>query len=90
MLHLNRGNQPGTGGLPVFSDVARFAGVQATDWSWGALIFDMDNDGQKDIFVANGIAKDVTDQDFVNFLADGENMAQIARQRKFNFKEFLG
>lgn len=89
MLHLNQGNQPGNGGLPTFSDVARFAGVQATDWSWGALIFDMDNDGRKDIFVANGIAKDVTDQDFVNFLADRENMAQIARQRKFNFKEFL-
>ncbi|GAB3708795.1 VCBS repeat-containing protein [Spirosoma flavus] len=89
MLHLNQGNQSGNGGLPVFSEIARFAGVQATDWSWGALIFDMDNDGRKDIFVANGIAKDVTDQDFVNFLADRENMAQIARQRKFNFKEFL-
>ncbi|MBD2703637.1 VCBS repeat-containing protein [Spirosoma sp. BT702] len=89
MLHLNQGSQSGNGGLPVFSEIARFAGVQATDWSWGALIFDMDNDGRKDIFVANGIAKDVTDQDFVNFLADRENMAQIARQRKFNFKEFL-
>ncbi|MDB5240245.1 MAG: RNA-binding protein, partial [Spirosoma sp.] len=89
MLHLNQGNQPGNGGVPTFSEVARFAGVQATDWSWGALIFDMDNDGRKDIFVANGMAKDVTDQDFVNFLADRENMAQIARERKFNFKEFL-
>ena len=89
MLHLNRGNQPGNSGLPVFSDIARFSGVQATDWSWGALIFDMDNDGQKDVFVANGIAKDVTDQDFVNFLADRENMAQIAKQGAFNFKTFL-
>ena len=57
MLHLNQGNQPGNKGLPTFSDIARFSGVQATDWSWGALIFDMDNDGLKDIFVANGIAK---------------------------------
>jgi hypothetical protein len=89
MLHLNQGNQPGNANLPTFSEVARFAGVQATDWSWGALIFDMDNDGRKDIFVANGVAKDVTDQDFINFLADRENMAQIARQRAFNFKEFL-
>lgn len=89
MLHLNIGNQPGDAQLPVFSDIARFAGVQATDWSWGALIFDMDNDGQKDIFVANGIAKDVTDQDFVNFLADRENMAQVARRGAFNFKDFL-
>jgi hypothetical protein len=89
MLHVNQGSQPANNNLPTFSEVARFSGVQATDWSWGALIFDMDNDGLKDIFVANGIAKDVTDQDFVNFLADRENMAQIARQGSFNFKEFL-
>ncbi|GAB3962393.1 VCBS repeat-containing protein [Spirosoma harenae] len=89
MLHLNQGNQPANNGLPTFSEVARFAGVHATDWSWGALIFDMDNDGLKDVFVANGIAKDVTDQDFVNFLGDREYMAQIARKGSFNFKEFL-
>jgi hypothetical protein len=67
MLHLNNGN--GT-----FSEIARLAGVHATDWSWGALLFDMDNDGLKDIFVANGIYKDLTDQDFVNFLANEENI----------------
>ena len=89
MLHLNVGNEPGDEAKPLFSDVARFAGVQATDWSWGALIFDMDNDGRKDLFVANGIAKDVTDQDFVNFLADRENMAQVARKGAFNYKDFL-
>ncbi|RIV22707.1 RNA-binding protein [Fibrisoma montanum] len=88
MLHLNAGTLPGQT-VPRFNEIARFSGVEATDWSWGALIFDMDNDGRKDIFVANGIAKDVTDQDFVNFLADRETMAQVARQGVFNFKEFL-
>lgn len=82
MLHLNNGD--GT-----FSEVARLAGVQATDWSWGALMFDMDNDGWKDIFVANGINKTLTDQDFVNFLADKDNMRQMAAGKKFDFKEFL-
>ena len=33
-----------------FSDISRIAGVDATDWSWGALIFDMDKDGLKDPF----------------------------------------
>ena len=27
-----------------FIDIARYSGVAATDWSWGALIFDMDNE----------------------------------------------
>ena len=53
-----------------FSEISRITGIDATDWSWGALIFDMDNDGLKDIFVANGIYKDLLDQDYVNFLAN--------------------
>ncbi|MCX2740058.1 VCBS repeat-containing protein [Pontibacter anaerobius] len=71
MLHLNNGDN-------TFSEVARLAGVHATDWSWGALLFDMDNDGLKDIFVANGIYQDLTDQDFVNFLGNEETMRKAA------------
>jgi hypothetical protein len=47
--------------------VSRYANVAATDWSWGALITDLDNDGYKDIFVANGIFKDITDQDYIQY-----------------------
>jgi enediyne biosynthesis protein E4 len=70
-LQRNLGFQPGTQ-IPVFSEVSRMAGVEATDWSWGALIFDMDNDGLKDIFVANGIVKDLTDFDFVDFYVNSQ------------------
>ncbi len=80
-LQLNNGD--GT-----FSEVGQLAGVHATDWSWGALIFDMDNDGQKDIFVANGIAKDLTDQDFVDFLGDRNTMQQMLNGKVFDYKEF--
>lgn len=52
-----------------FSEIGRYSNVYATDWSWGALIFDYNNDGYKDIFVANGIAKDLTDQDYIHFEA---------------------
>ena len=61
-LQLNNGD--GT-----FSEIAAFAGVSATDWSWGALSFDFNNDGWKDIFVSNGISKDLTDQDFLNYFS---------------------
>ena len=81
MLHLNNGD--GT-----FSEIGQFSGVHATDWSWGALIFDMDNDGLKDIFVANGVAKDLTDQDFVDFLGDRNTMQQMLEGKKFDYKEF--
>jgi enediyne biosynthesis protein E4 len=70
-LQRNLGFQPTTG-MPVFAEVARQSGVHATDWSWGALIFDADNDGLKDIFVANGIVKDLTDFDYVDFYVNNQ------------------
>ncbi|WP_036380302.1 VCBS repeat-containing protein [Muricauda sp. MAR_2010_75] len=62
-LQLNNGN--GT-----FSEIAYYSGVDATDWSWAGLMFDMDNDGFKDIFITNGINHDLTDLDFVDFFAN--------------------
>lgn len=53
-----------------FKETANYSGVSATDWSWGALIFDADNDGLQDLYVCNGIYKDVIDQDFIDFFAD--------------------
>ena len=62
-LQVNNGNGQ-------FLETAFYSGVAASDWSWGALIFDADNDGLSDIFVCNGIYRDVTDQDFIDFFAN--------------------
>ena len=61
-LQLSHGNLPGE--LPLFSNIARLAGVSSTDWSWGGLLADFDNDGWKDLFVTNGIRRDVNNKDF--------------------------
>ena len=53
-----------------FMETAHFSGVADSDWSWGALIFDADNDGRSDLYVCNGIYKDVIDQDFIDFFAN--------------------
>ena len=63
VLQLNNGNDS-------FSEIGRLAGVSTTDWSWGALIMDLDHDGNKDIYVANGIYKDLLDQDYLNFYSN--------------------
>ncbi len=57
VLQLNRGNGK-------FSDVSYQAGVSKTDWSWGVLMMDADNDGFQDIYVTNGIKRDVRNSDF--------------------------
>ena len=50
-------------GIPVFSEISRLAGVATTDWSWSTLLFDMDNDGWKDLYITNGMKRDVNDND---------------------------
>ncbi|MDO9552012.1 MAG: VCBS repeat-containing protein [Rhodonellum sp.] len=82
MLHVNNGD--GT-----FSDMGRMAGLEATDWSWGALIFDMDNDGLKDLFVANGIYQDITDLDYLNFIGNDETKKKIITQSGVNYKALV-
>ena len=52
----------------TFSEAANYTGMSSTDWSWGALMFDADNDGLNDVFVCNGINKDLGNLDFLDFL----------------------
>ena len=80
MLQLNNGN--GT-----FSDIGQLAGVARTDWSWSALIADLDLDGNKDIFVTNGLAKDVTSQDYVAFLANEQTMVSATKGNHVDYKQ---
>ena len=63
-LQLNQGNLNGSS--PAFSNIARWSGVSSTDWSWGGLFADFDNDGWKDLYVTNGIRRDVNNKDFYN------------------------
>jgi enediyne biosynthesis protein E4 len=60
-----------------FSEIGRLSGVSTTDWSWGALITDFDNDGWKDIFVANGIFKDLLDRDYLDIYSNPSMMRSI-------------
>ena len=52
-----------------FMEIGYYSGVYASDWSWGALMFDADNDGFNDLYICNGIRYDLTDQDFINFFS---------------------
>jgi len=65
-----------------FADVANYSGVSATDWSWGGLMFDADNDGLLDLYVCNGIYHDLINQDFLDFSANEIMSKMISTGKK--------
>lgn len=83
-LQLNRGRFADS--TVRFSEIAFQAGVSSTDWSWAPLFADFDNDGRKDLFIANGYRKDVTDLDFIFFGIKGASPFGTTerRQQRFN------
>ncbi|NJB70357.1 hypothetical protein GGR42_000819 [Saonia flava] len=60
MMHLNNQGKS-------FSEIGQFSGVSSTDWSWASLFTDLDNDGYKDLFITNGVKRDYTNMDFLNY-----------------------
>ncbi len=70
----------------MFCDVANYAGVSATDWSWGGLMFDMDNDSRLDLYVCNGINHDLINQDFLDFSASDivQKMQETGKKEDLN------
>jgi hypothetical protein len=81
---LQRNNGDGT-----FTDVGYLTRTAETDWSWSALLADLDLDGRKDVYVTNGLARDVTSQDYVAFLADKETMTRESGGRRVDFLRLI-
>ncbi len=63
MLQVSRGD--GT-----WAQVGNFAGVSATDWTWGSAFVDVDLDGFEDLLVVNGHRWDTRDADTFDRIRD--------------------
>lgn len=72
-----------------FSEIGALAGMDATEWSWAPLVADFDHDGLKDLFISNGILRDLNDADFFLYTADSLNhTGGISQQRFGDFENF--
>ncbi|WP_416442379.1 VCBS repeat-containing protein [Leeuwenhoekiella sp. A16] len=58
---------------PFFTDLSRITGAASTDWSWGPLFADFDNDGHKDLYITNGTRREINNNDFFNHLKTDRN-----------------
>ena len=80
---LQKNNGDGT-----FSEIGRLAGVAATNWSWSVLFADYDLDGLKDIFITNGVKRDITNLEYMRF-ASNNGRRVAAGGAPLSFAEFL-
>jgi enediyne biosynthesis protein E4 len=78
---LQRNNGNGTS----FSETALLSGVAATDWSWTPLFADLDNDGNKDLFITSGILKRTLDLDYIRFISDA--YLRVSRNKTDKYDE---
>ena len=70
-------------------EIGNYSGVSASDWSWGALMFDADNDGYNDLYVCNGVNRDVTNLDFMDFFANDVNQKMVLTGKKESVDNIL-
>lgn len=87
-LQINNGS---VDGKPLkMSEVGFITGISSTDWSWAPLMIDLDNDGDKDIYISNGYVKDVTDLDYINYSSEnnmfGGTAERLKKQKEFTNK----
>lgn len=68
MLHINNGLIGDE--LVQFSEVGQMCGIYHSEWSWSPLFADYDNDGDRDLLIANGYPVDMTDKDWTRLKAD--------------------
>ena len=76
--------QKNLGNGEAFSEVGLIDGIYATDWSWSPLLADFDNDGIKDLFIANGIKRRPTDMDYISFISSFSVRALLASSNQID------
>lgn len=81
-LHQNMGDDS-------FMEVSRFSNVHASEWSWSTLLFDADNDGLKDVFISNGIYKDLLDRDYLTYMANRDQIKEMIQNDKEVMKKLI-
>ncbi|MGE3312790.1 MAG: CRTAC1 family protein, partial [Limisphaerales bacterium] len=79
-LLLNRGDT-------TFSEIAHFAGVEASDWAWQPVFLDVDLDGFEDILVGNGVLRDFQNADATDRMEAFRMGRTLSRQE---IREWIG
>lgn len=87
MLQVNNGPETNKG--ISFSEISRLSGLEATDWSWSALMADYDLDGYKDVYITNGVFQDILNQDYLNYISSEVVARSMITEQGVNYKKLI-
>jgi enediyne biosynthesis protein E4 len=70
-----------------YAEISLITGTSATDWSWSPLLADFDNDGRRDLFVANGIPRRPNDLDYIKYINRDSTFNELSGSPIYGTKE---
>ncbi|RME90604.1 MAG: hypothetical protein D6766_13005 [Verrucomicrobia bacterium] len=74
----------------TWAEIAAYAGVAASDWTWSQAFVDVDLDGYEDLLVVNGMVRDVQDKDTHERLrAAGPQTVEASRTNILAYPPYL-
>ena len=76
-------------GNGLFGEIGRYAGLDASDWSWGALMADFSLNGKREVFVANGFYKDVTNKDHLIRMTRPAFRDSMIKNNQLNYEKLI-
>ena len=69
-------------GTPRVLEAAHLAGLAATDWTWSVRFEDLDLDGWLDLYIANGMVRELHSTDITGAMLRRESLSQRLRIMK--------
>ncbi len=71
----------------TYAEIAAFAGLTATDWSWCPLFLDVDLDGYEDLLVATGFHRNVLDADAASQIEQTKATRRLSANEELQLKK---
>jgi hypothetical protein len=81
-LFFNRGD--GT-----YAELAQFAGVDASEWSWTPVFMDVDLDGYEDILISTGHERDAMNADVINRAEELKAQRPLSIMEQLNLRRMF-
>ena len=70
-----------------FSELARYAGVEASDWSWCPVFLDVDLDGYEDLLVTTGHWRDAQNADIARQLDETTQSQNLSHTQQMELRK---